>query len=117
LVCVKHSLSFQGAHGFFCVVDLDKPVPDHSNTYPLNSLRARRSMFHEEEHVLHLQTSKKRKHSSSDSSNKNFTTCLRYSNVLFQDFLNDREMVVVEEPWRSVLEELPAVLARRVYGT
>jgi U3 small nucleolar RNA-associated protein 4 len=47
----------------------------------------------------------------------NFTICLKFSNLIFQDFISEKEMVVVEEPWMSVLEELPEALARRMYGT
>jgi U3 small nucleolar RNA-associated protein 4 len=69
----------------------------------------------DEDEEVHLPPLKKQKIKSVN--NNNFTICLRYSNILFQDFVNEKEMVVVEEPWRSVLEELPAALARRVYGT
>lgn len=74
-------------------------------------------MVFNDEDINMLEPLTKKKKVSHDEENDNFTTCLRYSNVLFQDFVNEREMVVVEEPWRTVLEELPAVLARRVYGT
>ncbi|KAL3799688.1 hypothetical protein ACHAWO_002872 [Cyclotella atomus] len=111
-----HEKLILGAHGFFCVVDLDKTVPEKSRTYPPNSLRARRSIFDDEDD-LYVPPSKKRKHNPTESNNNNFTLCLRYSNVLFQEFMNQNEMVIVEEPWRSVLEELPASLSRRVYGT
>jgi U3 small nucleolar RNA-associated protein 4 len=111
-----HEKLILGAHGFFCVVDLDKTVPEKSLTYPPNSLRAKRSIFDNEDD-LYVPPSKKGKHSPTESNNNNFTLCLRYSNVLFQDFVNEKEMIIVEEPWRSVLEELPASLSRRVYGT
>lgn len=73
-------------------------------------------MLDDEDEEVHLPPLKKQKIKSVNNNN-NFTICLRYSNILFQDFVNEKEMVVVEEPWRSVLEELPAALARRVYGT
>lgn len=111
-----HQKLILGAHGFFCVVDLDKPVPEKALTYPPDSLRARRNIFDDEDDLYLPPPVKKQKRNTVDNNN-NFTTCLRYSNVLFQEFVSEREMVIVEEPWRSVLEELPAALSRRVYGT
>ena len=46
----------------------------------------------------------------------NFTVCLRYNEILFQEFIDENEMVIIEEPWMSILEDLPDALARRVYG-
>ena len=43
--------------------------------------------------------------------------CLLYNEILFQDFISENEMVIVEEPWKSILEELPDALAQKVYGT
>ena len=97
-------------------MDLDKPVPDKSKSYPPNSLRAKRSIVDDEDSDLYMLPSKKQKCNSNEGNN-NFTICLRYGHVLFQDFVNENEMVVVEEPWRNILHELPDVLERRVYGT
>ncbi|KAL3800453.1 hypothetical protein HJC23_011690 [Cyclotella cryptica] len=105
-----------GAHGFFCVVDMDQPVPDKSNTYPPDSLRAKRSVLYDDDAEVCPPPPKRHKSRPNDAI-KNFTICLRYSNLLFQDFVNEKEMVVVEEPWMSILEELPDALARRVFGT
>lgn len=46
----------------------------------------------------------------------NFTICLRYGNMLFMDFIDDNEMVVVEQPWMDIVNALPDTLERRVYG-
>lgn len=98
-------------------MDLDQPVPDKSKTFPPNSLRARRSVLYDNDDVeVYPSPSKKQKRPANDAIN-NFTMCLQYSNLLFQEFLNEEEMVVVEEPWMSILEELPDALARRVFGT
>jgi U3 small nucleolar RNA-associated protein 4 len=110
------TLFLQGAHGFFCVVDMDQPVPDKSITFPIDSLRAKRSIVHHDDAEVFPPQSKRQKHPP-NVTNKNFTICLRYSNLLFQDFVNENEMVVVEEPWMSILEELPDALSRRVFGT
>jgi len=112
------------ARGYFCVVDLHKSVPEHSNWYPSNHLRVKRQVSDDESTLTHHWTTRKRSLSFShddhinDFSKKsnNFTICLRYSNILFQEFVSEKEMVIVEEPWMSALEELPDALARRVYG-
>lgn len=106
------------------MVDLHKSVPEHSNWYPSNHLRVKRQVSDDESTLIHHWTTRKRSLSFShddhinDFSKKsnNFTICLRYSNILFQEFVSEKEMVIVEEPWMSALEELPDALARRVYG-
>lgn len=60
---------------------------------------------------------KQRSNSTGAANTTNFTICLKYSGILFQGFASESEMVVVEEPWMGILEELPDALARRVYGT
>ena len=45
----------------------------------------------------------------------NFTVCLWSKKIVFQDFVG--EEFVVEEPWTSVLSELPKELDRRVCRT
>lgn len=91
-----------GAHGFFCAIDLDHPVPEASEIFPPTHLR------------------KKRKRGPSSGTNghakNNFAICLRYSGMIFSDFVAENEMVIVEQPWLSVQEGLPDALARRVYG-
>ena len=52
-----------------------------------------------------------------DVANKNFTICLRYSGIIFQDFLDKNEMVVVEQPWLSIVNTLPDALERQRYGS
>lgn len=52
-----------------------------------------------------------------DEANKNFTICLRYSGIVFQDFLDTNEMVIVEQPWLSIVNTLPDALERQRYGS
>lgn len=49
--------------------------------------------------------------------NRNFTTCLRYSGMIFLDFLGDNELVVVEQPWLGIVNSLPDALERQRYGS
>ncbi|KAL3822717.1 hypothetical protein ACHAXA_000982 [Cyclostephanos tholiformis] len=117
---VSHSVSPQrfilGSYGYFCVVDLDQPVPERSSMFPPDHLRAKRLHLVKEDDAL-LPCPPSRKQTHSDVSSNNFTICLRYNEILFQDFVAENEMVIVEEPWMSILEDLPDALARRVYGT
>jgi len=125
-----------GAHGFFCIVDLDQPMPEHSNIFPPNHVRARRfvpkksraSSIGDESAAANKDGGvtpprRKRKRSLSNAGrpereqNGNFTICLRYSGMLFMDFIAENEMVVVEQPWMNVVNALPDALARRVYGS
>lgn len=45
------------------------------------------------------------------------STCARYDGILFAEFLEEDELVVVEQPWLSVLENLPDAMDVRRYGT
>ena len=51
-----------------------------------------------------------------DNSNKNFTVCLRYTGIIFMDFLGEDELLIVEQPWLGVVSSLPNALERRRYG-
>jgi hypothetical protein len=46
----------------------------------------------------------------------NCTLCLRYNSMLYMDFIQGNEMVIVEQPWLSVVATFPDALQRRVYG-
>jgi U3 small nucleolar RNA-associated protein 4 len=37
--------------------------------------------------------------------------------MLFMDFVAEHEMVVVEQPWLTVVATFPQALQRRIYGT
>ncbi len=107
------------------MVDLHKSVPKHSNWYPSDHLRVKRQVSDDESTLMHHWTTRKPSLCVSDDDDfnnfskksNNFTICLRYSNILFQEFVSEKEMIIVEEPWMSALEEIPDALARRVYGT
>ncbi len=49
--------------------------------------------------------------------NKNFTTCLRFSGMIFLDFLDENELVVVEQPWMEIVKTLPDPVERERYGS
>jgi U3 small nucleolar RNA-associated protein 4 len=105
-----------GSHGYFCVVDMDQPVPDKSYMFPPDHLRAKRQEQIRDDDMPGPPPQKKMK-VQDPVTNTNFTICLKYNEILYQDFIAENEMVIVEEPWMSILEGLPDALARRVYGT
>jgi hypothetical protein len=45
------------------------------------------------------------------------TVFLTYNNILYANFIDFNELVVIEQPWRFVLPTLPDSLERKVYGT
>jgi hypothetical protein len=55
-------------------------------------------------------------HMSSESS-ATCTMCLRYNSMLYMNFVDVHEMVVVEQPWLNVVATFPGSLQRKVYGT
>ena len=108
-----------GSHGYFCIVDLDQPVPERASMFPPNHLRARglRRIKDDDGMMHNSHLSRKKPKSTNNDQSTNMCVCLRYNEILFQDFISENEMVIVEEPWKSILEELPDALARKVYGT
>ena len=108
-----------GSHGYFCIVDLDQPVPERASMFPPNHLRARglRRIKDDDGMMHNSHLSRKKPKNTNNDQSTNMCVCLRYNEILFQDFISENEMVIVEEPWKSILEELPDALARKVYGT
>jgi len=90
-----HNTFLIRSYSSFCVVDLDLPIPEHGITFGF-----------------------KKNSGQNKYSSKNFSMCNRYKGILFIDYLeNEKEMVVVEHPWRAVLQHLPDPLFRKEYCT
>lgn len=49
-------------------------------------------------------------------SSRNCSLCFHYNGMLYLNFVGQREMVVVEQPWLEVVATLPEAIQRRVYG-
>lgn len=67
--------------------------------------------------TTHEVTADTERHAKSYGDNSNFTICLRYSGIIFQEFLSKNEMVIVEQPWLNVVNQLPDALERQRYGS
>ncbi len=64
--------------------------------------------------------SKKRKKNQKPSAvvpNKNYTICVKYDSILQLEFIKEDELVIVEQPWLTIVNSLPDPLERRIYGT
>ena len=92
-------------------------MPKKSDTFPSNHLRAKRAASAMDKDMHCRSPRQSEGDGGKDAGAKNFTICLRYREILFQDFISEDEIVIIEEPRTSILEELPDPLARRVYGT
>lgn len=66
-------------------------------------------------------SSRKRKHDDVEQptsrGSRNCSICLQYNGMLYLNFVGQREMVVVEQPWLEVVETFPDAIQRRIYGT
>ena len=100
----------KGSFGAFALIDLEKKIPQSCKFVPEN----------------HVRRWKKRRRSLSGGDNAKAVAnpddvesviCLRYNSILHMDFIADNEMVVVEQPWLSVISSFPAALERKIYGS
>jgi U3 small nucleolar RNA-associated protein 4 len=92
------------------VVDLDETFPRLCRVYPEKHVRGKRRKR------SHSVTDQNAMETDSGSEETSCTMCLRYNSMLYLDFAAANEMVVVEQPWLSVVAAFPEALHRRVYG-
>ncbi len=66
-----------------------------------------------------IESKKRRKiqKSSAVLPNRNYTICVKYDSILQLEFIKEDELVIVEQPWLTVVNSLPDPLERRIYGT
>ena len=55
--------------------------------------------------------------SQSVTHQRNFSVIKAYRSSVYAASLGDKEMLVIENPWVRILENLPATLSRKRYGT
>jgi len=99
-----------GGQSWFCVIDLELPVPPHSLVFPPNHLKAKR-LKRNHTPLLSLESE------LDESKSLNFKICMKYTGIIFMDFLDDNELLIVEQPALSILDALPDAPQRRRYGT
>lgn len=88
-------------------------MPKHCRVFPETHVRGKKGK---------RQSSKQAKGTLKDeataaANNGNCTICLRYNSMLYMDFIAKNEMLIVEQPWLSVVASFPEALERKVYGT
>lgn len=91
---------------------MKKPLPKHSRVFPETHVRGKKRKRHSSGPGVGAP-----KQAEKTSSNGNCTICLRYNSMLYMDFIAKNEMLVVEQPWLSVVASFPEALERKVYGT
>lgn len=92
------------------MIDLELPVPPHSLVFPPNHLKAKR-LKRNHTPLLSLESE------LDESKSLNFKICMKYTGIIFMDFLDDNELLIVEQPALSILDALPDAPQRRRYGT
>jgi len=107
-----------GGHTWFTSIDLSKRVPLRSKPFPTTHFKAKKwsKSYIQERQRCGSFSDKLKDDLKRDETNRNFTICLRYSGIIFQDFLDKNEMVVVEQPWLGIVNSLPDALFRQRYG-
>jgi hypothetical protein len=86
-------------------MDLSKSLPEQARLFPPKHVRGKKKR---KRHVFEIQPT---------ANSNNCTVCLRYNGMLYMDFIDANEMLVVEQPWLGVVSSFPAALERKVYGT
>ena len=83
---------------------MNKGIPKRCRSVPEARLRGQRKKVYVAE-------------TSVDPNYGNCTLCLRYNSIIHLDYVSEDEILVVEQPWLSVVAGFPAALERKVYGT
>jgi len=101
-----------GAQNWFCTIDLDSPIPVHSQFSPADHLSA---LVRKAENEQRKQSRRHKGRKMPDL--RNLTISLHFTGIIFMDFLSKDELVVVEQPWVDILNSLPDALERKRYGS
>lgn len=91
--------------------DLDAPFPRECLTYPETHVRGRKRRLN----IVAEDSGTE----ATDEETKVVCCklCLRYNSMLYLGYVESDEMLVVEQPWLSVVATFPEALQRRVYGS
>jgi hypothetical protein len=82
---------------------MEQTLPKHCRVFPETHVRGKR---------------KRESNNPEELANRsNCMVCLRYNSMLYMDFLDEKEMLVVEEPWLNVVATFPEALERKLYGS
>lgn len=91
-------------HSMFTILDLREPLPDKEVILYETGLVQQQKRTMNEVAV------------QSDQEQTAFKVCRRYGPLLYVGFTEDSALVVVERPWRAMLDKLPPPLYRKKFG-
>lgn len=104
----------QGSFGAFALIDLEKKLPKHCRFSPEHHVRRWRKR---KRSLSESGGAEEKSVEESNSDDVESIICLRYNSVLHMDFIAENELVIVEQPWLSVIETFPAALERKIFGS
>jgi len=99
-----HELMMLQDHSMFTILDLREPLPDTKVVLYESRLVQRQKRTMNEVLV------------QSHQEQTAFRVCRKYGPLLYAGFTEDSSLVVVERPWRAMLDMLPPPLYRKKYG-
>ena len=91
-------------------------MPKRCRIVPETHVRRRKRRKQRDIEADDMDTSEDSPDRSEESKARDCTICLHYNSMLYLDFLEANQMVVVEQPWLRVISTFPEALQRRVYG-
>jgi len=126
------NMFLMAGQSWFCGIDLDLPIPKKAQFHPPNHIKvkllgensfndkrivskARNNFDLNESHLS--KKSKSSKLNSSPVERNNFTLCLQYSGIIFMEFLDENELIIIQQPWLDIVNTLPDTLEWKRYGS
>jgi hypothetical protein len=98
----------QASFGAIIAVDTASAFPTKCKVVPEEHVRlTKRRRRSDEENI----------ESDKEKSGTSCTMCLLYNGMIHLEFIEESEMVVVEQPWLDIVASFPDPLQRHVYGT
>ncbi|XP_078365837.1 U3 small nucleolar RNA-associated protein 4 homolog isoform X1 [Oculina patagonica] len=102
-----HELMMLQDHSMFTILDLREPLPDTDvQLYESRLVQQRKRKCTTINEGL----------VQADQGQRAFRVCRKYGPLLYAGFTKDSSLVVVERPWRSMVDKLPPPLYRKKYG-
>eukprot|EP00525_Craspedostauros_australis_P000837 CAMPEP_0198114670 /NCGR_PEP_ID=MMETSP1442-20131203/5989_1 /TAXON_ID= /ORGANISM="Craspedostauros australis, Strain CCMP3328" /LENGTH=217 /DNA_ID=CAMNT_0043772039 /DNA_START=357 /DNA_END=1009 /DNA_ORIENTATION=+ len=114
----------QGSFGMFCVIDWTQELPEHCRVFPQAHMRRKNKKKQDDDdddqnafaNTNGLGDRKKKQVEAMTRIAEGLHIVPYYTSMLFLDFLDANEMVIVEQPWLDVVATFPSALKKRVYG-
>jgi len=112
---------FMGGADWFCAINLKDQIPTRSKPFPSDHLKARpwKHKIKRHQRIKNKPTRKRKKRNDDEVEiwNDNYKICLQYTRIIFMDFISKDEMLVVEQPWSEIMDQLTNPVIRHRYGS